>query len=161
MTLGDVPIDVYVLDTGVRVISMRAVLKVLAGVDGGALEDYIGVRALKPFIDSNLVLEESVYSLVAVRWIGSVNELDRRRSNGGQVPVRLWPFSPQARVIILGLTVVTAVCQLFFPVPGLRGVLDNVSNVAFPLGLYLIACGDLPPRRRAEKRVWDSRRIEA
>lgn len=60
MTLGDQPIDVYVLDTGARVISLRAALKVLTGVDGGVLEDYIGVKALKSFINSDLVLEESV-----------------------------------------------------------------------------------------------------
>ena len=60
MTLGGMPIDVYVLDTGARVISLRAALKVLTDVDGGVLEDYIGVRALKPFINSELVLEESI-----------------------------------------------------------------------------------------------------
>lgn len=60
MTLGEVPIDVYVLDTGDRVISLRAALKVLTGIDGGVLADYIGVKALKPFINSELVLEESV-----------------------------------------------------------------------------------------------------
>ena len=60
MTLGGMPIDVYVLDTGARVISLRAALKVLTDVDGGVLEDYIGVKALKPFINSKLVLEESI-----------------------------------------------------------------------------------------------------
>ena len=60
MTLGGMPIDVYVLDTGIRVISLRAVLKVLTDVDGGVLEDYIGVKALKPYLNSELVLEESV-----------------------------------------------------------------------------------------------------
>lgn len=60
MTLGGMPIDVYVLDTGTRVISLRAVLKVLTDVDGGVLEDYIGVKALKPYLNSELVLEESI-----------------------------------------------------------------------------------------------------
>jgi hypothetical protein len=60
LTLGDLPIDVYVLDTGERVISLRAALKVLTDVDGGVLEDYIGVKALKPYINSDLILEESV-----------------------------------------------------------------------------------------------------
>lgn len=60
MTLGGMPVDVYVLDTDTRVISLRAALKVLTDVDGGVLEDYIGVKALKPFINSELVLEESV-----------------------------------------------------------------------------------------------------
>lgn len=60
MTLGGMDIDVYVLDTGARVISLRAALKVLTDVDGGVLEDYIGVKALKPYLNSELVLEESV-----------------------------------------------------------------------------------------------------
>lgn len=60
MTLNDSPVDVYVLDTDQRVISLRAVVKVLTGIDGGILEDYIGVRALKDFVNSDLVLEETV-----------------------------------------------------------------------------------------------------
>jgi hypothetical protein len=60
MTMGDLPVEVYVLDTGERVMSLRGVVKVLTGVEGGVLEDYIGVKALKSFVNSNLVLEESV-----------------------------------------------------------------------------------------------------
>lgn len=60
MSLNDVPVDVYVLDTGTRVISLRAAVKVLTGIDGGILEDYIGVKALKDFVNSNLVLEETI-----------------------------------------------------------------------------------------------------
>ena len=60
MTLNGVDVDVYVLDTDQRVISLRAAVKVLAGVDGGILEDYIGVKALKDFVNSDLVLEETV-----------------------------------------------------------------------------------------------------
>lgn len=60
MTLGDVPIEVYVLDTGERVISLRAAVKVLTGTDGSVLEDYIGVRTLKDFVNSDLVMEETV-----------------------------------------------------------------------------------------------------
>lgn len=53
-------VDVYVLDTEQRVISLRAAVKVLTGTDGGILEDYIGVKALKGFVNSELVLEETV-----------------------------------------------------------------------------------------------------
>ena len=60
MTLNDIPVDVYVLDTTERVISLRAAVKVLTGIDGGILEDYIGVKALKDFVNSDLVLEETV-----------------------------------------------------------------------------------------------------
>jgi hypothetical protein len=55
--LGGNLVDVYVLDTGQRVLSLRATVKVLTGTDGGILEDYIGVQALKPHLDSDLVLE--------------------------------------------------------------------------------------------------------
>lgn len=60
MTLNNIPVDVYVLDTEERVISLRATVKVLTGIDGGILEDYIGVKALEGFVNSGLVLEESV-----------------------------------------------------------------------------------------------------
>lgn len=60
LDLAGTPVDVYVLDTGERVMILRSVVKVLTGIDGGVLEDYIGVKALKPFIDSGLVLEESI-----------------------------------------------------------------------------------------------------
>ena len=60
LDLAGTPVDVYVLDTDERVMILRSVVKVLTGIDGGILEDYIGVKALKPFIDSGLVLEESV-----------------------------------------------------------------------------------------------------
>lgn len=60
MDLGGNPVDVYVLDTGARVLSLRAAVKVLTGIDGGVLEDYIGVKALKPFVNSGLVLEETI-----------------------------------------------------------------------------------------------------
>ena len=59
MTLGGLPVEVYVLDTGDRVISMRGAVKVLTGTDGGILRDYIGVKALKDFVNSELVAEES------------------------------------------------------------------------------------------------------
>lgn len=60
VTLNGVDVDVYVLDTDERVISLRAAVKVLTGTDGGILEDYIGVKALKDFVNSDLVLEETV-----------------------------------------------------------------------------------------------------
>src|ERR1700722_19614587 len=59
MDLGGNSVDVYVLDTGQRVISLRATVKILTGTDGGILEDYIGVTALKSFLNSDLVLEET------------------------------------------------------------------------------------------------------
>lgn len=55
----DVPC--YVLDNGVRVIGRTSATEVLTGIKGGgALEKYIAVRALEPFISLDLVLERMV-----------------------------------------------------------------------------------------------------
>jgi hypothetical protein len=60
LRLGESVVDCYVLDTKERVISLRATVKSLTGVDGSALEEYIGVKALKPFINSDLIVEELI-----------------------------------------------------------------------------------------------------
>lgn len=59
LLLGGGPVDCYVLDTGERVISLRATVKSLTNIDASNLGDYIGVNALKPFLDSDLVLGET------------------------------------------------------------------------------------------------------
>ena len=59
MTLGGVPIDVYVLDTGDRVISMRGAVKAITGKDAGNLGEYLSVSGLKEFINKDLVLVET------------------------------------------------------------------------------------------------------
>lgn len=58
LALGESNVDCYVLDTGDRVISLRSAVKSLTGIDGSALEEYIGVKSLKPYINSSLVVEE-------------------------------------------------------------------------------------------------------
>ena len=51
----------YVLDNGVRVVGRTSATEVLTGIKGGgALEKYIAVRALEPFIPKDLVLERMV-----------------------------------------------------------------------------------------------------
>ena len=59
MTLGGVPIDVYVLDTGERVISPRGAVKAITAQDAGNLGEYLSVQGLKGFIDKDLVLVET------------------------------------------------------------------------------------------------------
>lgn len=55
----DVPC--YVLDNGVRVIGRTSATELLTGIKGGgALEKYIAVRALEPFINKDEVLERLV-----------------------------------------------------------------------------------------------------
>lgn len=58
--LADDPIDVYVLDTGERVLALRSAIKSIAATESGNLGSYIGAAALKPFIDSDLVLGELI-----------------------------------------------------------------------------------------------------
>lgn len=60
LTLGNKEVEVYVLDTGERVISMRSTLKAIADRDGGNLAEYVGIQGLKPFINKDLVLAESI-----------------------------------------------------------------------------------------------------
>lgn len=52
-------IDVYVLDTGERVLSMRGAVKAMTGQDAGNLVEYLSVQGLKEFIDKDLVLVET------------------------------------------------------------------------------------------------------
>jgi hypothetical protein len=56
--LGTDNLDVYVLDTGQRVIAQRSAVKAMTDVDSGKLGQYIGVLALKPFINSELIMGE-------------------------------------------------------------------------------------------------------
>lgn len=58
LNLNNVHLPCYVLDDGTRVIGRVAMTEMLSGIKaGGALEKYLGVRSLKPFIDMDLVLE--------------------------------------------------------------------------------------------------------
>lgn len=62
-TLNIVGLDVpcYVLDNGQKIIGRTSATELLTGIKGGgALEKYIAVRALEPFINKDLVLERFV-----------------------------------------------------------------------------------------------------
>lgn len=57
----DTELPCYVLSDGQRIIGRTSVTEMLTGIKGGgALEKYLGVNALKPFIDLDLVLEGMV-----------------------------------------------------------------------------------------------------
>lgn len=61
LTLVDVDVPCYVLDDGQKIIGRVSATEVLTGIKGGgALEKYIAVKALEPFIDKDLVLERLV-----------------------------------------------------------------------------------------------------
>lgn len=69
--LGGDELDVYVLDTGQRVISTRAAIKSITSTDSGNLGNYIGISALKPFINSDLILGELLdFSIPGTQFMG-------------------------------------------------------------------------------------------
>jgi hypothetical protein len=73
LNLMDVELPCYVLDNGLRVIGRTAATEMLSGIKGGGgLERYLEVKALKPFIALDLVLER----LVAFR-LPEVEALER------------------------------------------------------------------------------------
>jgi len=61
LNLVGVDVPCYVLDDGQKIIGRTSATEVLTGIKGGgALEKYIAVKALEPFIDRDLVLERLV-----------------------------------------------------------------------------------------------------
>jgi hypothetical protein len=69
--LGGDLIDCYVLDTGQRVIALRSAIRAIAETDSGKLGNYIGVSALKPFINSDLILGELLeFSIPGTQFMG-------------------------------------------------------------------------------------------
>lgn len=60
LQLGEALVDCYVLDTEDRVISLRATVKAITDREGGNLGEYIGVQALKAFINKDLILGETI-----------------------------------------------------------------------------------------------------
>ena len=61
LNLVGVDVPCYVLDDGQKIIGRTSATEVLTGIKGGgALEKYIAVKALEPFINKDLVLEKLV-----------------------------------------------------------------------------------------------------
>lgn len=70
--LGGEPVDCYVLDTGQRVISLRAAVKSIADAESGDLAKFIGVSSMKPYINKDLVLAELLeFSIPGTQFKGS------------------------------------------------------------------------------------------
>ena len=60
LSLGNSSVDCYVLDTEERVISLGASVKALTNTTHSNLGQYIGVAALKPYINKELVYGETI-----------------------------------------------------------------------------------------------------
>lgn len=68
--LGGNELDCYVLDDETRVLSSGSTTKAIANVDRGSLQDYIGQKALNPFIDKDKVLQETIrFSIPGTQWV--------------------------------------------------------------------------------------------
>lgn len=68
--LGGAELDCYVLDDETRVISSGSTTKAIANVERGSLQDYIGQKALSPFIDKDKVLQETIkFSIPGTQWV--------------------------------------------------------------------------------------------
>jgi len=76
LTVAEPPVPCYVLSTGIRVIGRTSATEMLTGIKGGgALEKYIDVASLKPFINKDRVLEEMVaFRLPEVEGLGKGGE---------------------------------------------------------------------------------------
>lgn len=60
LDLGGATVDCYVLDTGERVISLGATVRSLTNTDHSNLAQYLGVSALKPYIDKDAVYASTI-----------------------------------------------------------------------------------------------------
>ena len=69
--LGDDELDVYVLDTGDRVIALRSAVRSIANAESGDLAKFIGVSSLKPYINNDLVLAELLeFAIPGTQFLG-------------------------------------------------------------------------------------------
>lgn len=69
--LGGDELDVYVLDTGDRVIALRSAVKSIAEADSGDLAKFTGVSSLKPFINNDLILAELLeFAIPGTQFVG-------------------------------------------------------------------------------------------
>ncbi|MGJ8617687.1 MAG: P63C domain-containing protein [Sulfitobacter sp.] len=68
--LGGAELDCYVLNDETRVVSSGSTTKAIANVERGSLQDYIGQKALNPFIDKEKVLQETIrFSIPGTQWV--------------------------------------------------------------------------------------------
>lgn len=60
LELGQKSVDCYVLDDERRVISMRATVRAISGDENGKIADYIGIKALSPYISASRIMDSIV-----------------------------------------------------------------------------------------------------
>jgi hypothetical protein len=57
--IGDIPIPCYVLENGERVFSLKGVVVALTNTEGGALAEYLKVKAIRGFLPKDLIPVEN------------------------------------------------------------------------------------------------------
>ncbi|MGB3844666.1 MAG: P63C domain-containing protein [Sphingopyxis sp.] len=69
--LGGNELDCYVLEDGTRVLSSGSTTKAIADVERGSLQDYVGQKALKPYINVEKILQETIrFRIPGTQWPG-------------------------------------------------------------------------------------------
>lgn len=69
--LGGDELDVYVLNTESRVISLRSAIRSISKTESGNLGAYIGVSSIKPYVNSDLILGELLdFSIPGTQFTG-------------------------------------------------------------------------------------------
>jgi len=64
LSIGDAQFLCYVLDNGKRVLSQREVVRVLTGLSKGDLSRYLESQNLKPFINGQIVADQTIQFLI-------------------------------------------------------------------------------------------------
>jgi len=70
LDLGGNELDCYVLGDGRRVVSSGSTTKAIANIERGSLQDYIGQKALNPFINIEKILQETIrFTIPGTQWV--------------------------------------------------------------------------------------------
>jgi hypothetical protein len=134
--LGDDELDCYVLNTGERVISLRATIKSIANSETSDLAGYIGASALKSFIDKEKILAELVeFSIPGTQLTGmgmTTKHFElicrgyvQALYQGAKLTDRQKEIAIKCAVLTSGLTTV-----------GLDALIDEATACGITLGLF-------------------------
>ncbi len=112
LDLGGDELDVYVLDTGDRVIALRSAVRSIASADSGDLAKFIGVSSLTPFINIELVLTElREFSIPGTQFLGrgmTTEHFELICRGYVQALYEKAPLTPRQREIAIKCAVLTA-----------------------------------------------------
>lgn len=108
LKMGSVSVEVYVLDTGDRIMSKRGAVHALTGADHGKLDDFLDVKPLQPFLEAAKTAGEN-------RGSKETNPLKDRAKTAGEIAAE---NKGSDAVTALKYKAKTAAENLSFFVPG-------------------------------------------